>query len=142
MDQRVRVAVRQSYGSPAALRVWARAALLTLAPGWDAEVGSILADLAACRQAVNVALVVDALQRYAFEVRRHHEDRIRREREAKLRRAARRRRPGASWLDLSPWRFDPEAGSPLVQARSWALYQLECARVPRRLRPRLLDLVA
>jgi len=142
MDQRVSVAVRESYGSPTALRAWARAALLTLAPGWDVEVGSILADLAACRHAVNVALVVDALQRYAFEVRRFHEDRIRREREAKLRRAARRRRPGAPWLDLSPWRYDADAGSPMVQARSWALYQLDCAHVPRRLRSRILDLVA
>src|SRR5262245_27022866 len=98
-------------------------------------------DLWSCRAEVNLTFVVVNIQRYRFDRDRYHEARTRPERDVKLLRAARIRRSDAPCVELSPWRYDPEAGSPLVEARHWALFQLECVRVSRRLRARLLDLV-
>jgi hypothetical protein len=118
-----------------------RAALLRLAPHRDAEVGGLLADLAASRKRPNLLMVVDTLQCYAGELARYRAAKVRIEREAALRLANLRRKAGAPWIGHGSWKPDPERGSPLVDARHWANRGLTCARVPERLRPRLLDLI-
>jgi hypothetical protein len=118
----------------------ARAALLSLAPGWEAEVGGLLADLGACIKPVNLILMVDVLSHYAWFRRKYSKHLGQVRTQVRLRRANQRRR-SPEWIATSPWRRNPEAGSPLIQARHWALQDLQMARVPRRLRSRLLDLI-
>ena len=108
---------------------------------WDRVVSEL--SLWRCRSEVNVGLVVSALHRYAVEVDLYQgRHRIQRQRDARLRRANRRRGPGAPWLPVtSSWQHNPELGNPLLEMRAWARYQLAVAGVPERLQPRLLDVL-
>ncbi len=103
--------------------------------------------LRGCRP-VDLGLAVDTVVWLKGELSRLRKDKGRRDREARLARSARRRKPELRWVGLgltdgsvafvmeadpgrSHWSFDPQAGNPEMNLRSWANHQLQAARVSR-----------